>query len=449
MNPSEIYDAVRTILSTTMNNVHMDGFSLNARLNEDLYLDSVLLLEVFLNLELEYGLSMPEQAIAEQDLNTVSDLIALFAPRTKLPDFALTGGTVDEGVHGEAYYDLKVHCFISCLCDGLKKSGIDHRPFYFGVWDAKFAISDQFGLQYHSPDITQDFFRDWFTRLYKVPIHQWYDPHRSKTENLETLIELVDNRSESVSVMVMLDMFHLPERENKFNQNPFPHFLMLRTTTDPDTWFVHDPDFRWEGVIARNKVAHAIMRPTVGGGYVFDNATAQSPNPDDISAFFEACFIRDRNPLVDAVCTIVNAHVEQRNGLRISNLAVAVRELPVIIIRKYAYEHGFAFFWRALKLPAAEFETWCEVIDSLVQALKSLHYACMKLSQTQDLNHLSNVHDKIREANDLEKRIKDRLGEIFLQWKESHIRMSDYENHAETSNSPHEPSLKKIPLQAT
>jgi hypothetical protein len=47
--------------------------------------------------------------------------------------------------------------------------------------------------------------------------------------------------------MVMLDLFHLPERENKFNQNPFPHYLMLEKTDDPRVWQVNDPDFRWEG----------------------------------------------------------------------------------------------------------------------------------------------------------------------------------------------------------
>ena len=54
--------------------------------------------------------------------------------------------------------------------------------------------------------------------------------------------------------MVMLDMFHLPERENKFNQNPFPHFLMLEKHEAPSLFRVLDPDYRWEGEIARDTV---------------------------------------------------------------------------------------------------------------------------------------------------------------------------------------------------
>lgn len=419
MRQSEILTAIHTVLSEQMMHPHLDGFDLQARLNEDLYLDSVLILQIFLNLELEYGLSVPEEAIAKQDIEIVADLVALYEPKDiaiAVPAFALTGGTADEGVHGEAYYDIKVHCFVSCVCDGLKRRGLDHRPFYFGVWDAKFAVGDRFELLYHAPEISQEFLRAWFERLYGVTVSDWYDAEKTKIENLATLLDLVENRSETGSVMVMLDMFHLPERENKFNQNPFPHYLMLQITSEPQTWFVHDPDYRWEGEIAREKVIHAIMQPTVGGGYVFDTAGAKTPEPEDLQAFFEVCFIGDTNPLVDAVRTIVKAHLDGTGGIVLSELTAAVRELPVITIRKYAYEHGFAFFWRALKLPAAEFESWCEEIEALVQSLKTLHYACMKLSQTGDRALAVPVFERLDEADRLETKLKAKLAEAFDVW---------------------------------
>ncbi|WP_113132567.1 DUF6005 family protein [Hyphomicrobiales bacterium] len=419
MSENEILAAIETVLTEKMAHGHMEGFGPDARLNEDLYLDSVLILEIFLNLELEYGLSVPEEAIAKQEIETVGDLVLLYLPKTTatvVPAFPLTGGTTDEGVHGEAYYDIKVHCFVSCVSDGLKRNGLDQRPFYFGVWDAKFAVSERFELLYHAPDITQEFFRGWFERLYGVSVVEWYDPARTKLDNLAVLTGLLKQRSETGSVMVMLDMFHLPERENKFNQNPFPHYLMLQETADPETWFVHDPDYRWEGEIAKEKVIHAIMQPTVGGGYVFDNAEARAPHAEDLKAYFEACFIRDRNPLVDAVREIVTAHLDERDGLTLSNLGAAVRELPVITIRKYAYEHGFAFYWRALKLPAAEFEKWCEEIEALVQALKTLHYACMKLAQTGNRALAGAVFERLDEADRLETKLKAKLAEVFDLW---------------------------------
>lgn len=430
MTRDEILTAIETVLSQHMAHPHMDGFALKARLNEDLYLDSVLMLQVFLNLELEFGLAMPEEAIAKQDVETVDDLVGLYlpkpaapslpAPALPVPSFPLTGGTADEGVHGEAYYDIKVHCFVSCVSDGLKKQGLDQRPLYFGVWDAKFAISERHQLRYHADDITQESFRSWFERLYGVSVREWYDATLSKEENLAVMTDLVKARGDTGSVMVMLDMFHMPERENKFNQDPFPHYLMLEETEDPDIWFVNDPDFRWEGRMEREKVIHAIMQPTVGGGYVFDISQARVPAPEDIAGFFESCFIADRNPIVDAVRGIVTAHLEGRNGLKLSDLVLAARELPVLTIRKYAYEHGFAFFWRALKLPAGEFEGWCEEIEALVQSLKSLHYACMKLSQTGDREQSRAVFDALDEADSIEFRLKAKLGEVFDAWRDRH-----------------------------
>lgn len=421
MSENEILAAIETVLTEKMAHGHMEGFGTDARLNEDLYLDSVLILEIFLNLELEYGLSVPEEAIAKHEIETVGDLVSLYLPKTTgtvVPAFPLTGGTADEGVHGEAYYDIKVHCFVSCVSDGLKRNGMDQRPFYFGVWDAKFAVSDRFELLYHAPDITQEFFRGWCERLYGVSVVEWYDPARTKLDNLAVLLGLLKQRSETGSVMVMLDMFHLPERENKFNQNPFPHYLMLQETADPEAWFVHDPDYRWEGEIAKEKVIHAIMQPTVGGGYVFDNAEARAPYAEDLKAYFEACFVRDRNPLVDAVREIVTAHLDERDGLTLSNLGAAVRELPVITVRKYAYEHGFAFYWRALKLPAAEFEKWCEEIEALVQALKTLHYACMKLARAGDRALAGAVFERLDEADRLEAKLKAKLAEVFDLWSD-------------------------------
>ncbi|OJG00092.1 DUF6005 family protein [Pararhizobium antarcticum] len=420
MTRDEIMAAVQTILSEQMMHPHLEGFGPLARLNEDLYLDSVLILQIFLNLELEYGLAMPEKAISQQDVVTVEDLAGLFDPEAVDPASAVqtVPAFVGEGVHGEAAYDIKVHCFVSCVCEAVKRAGLDHRPFYFGVWDAKFAVTDRWQLRYHAADISQEFFRGWFERLYAVSVREWYDPAMTKIENLAVLLDLVETRPETGYVMVMLDMFHLPERENKFNQNPFPHYLMLAKTEDPQNWFVLDPDYRWQGDIARDKVIHAILQPTVGGGYVFDRAEARAPQDEDLRAYFDACFVSDRNPLLDSLREIVAAHVEERDGTRLADLDLALRELPVITIRKYAYEHGFAFFWRALKLPAAEFDVWCDDIEALVNALKALQYAAMKLAQTGDRAFLPPVLAHLDQCDRLETRVKGKLAEIFALWCE-------------------------------
>lgn len=54
---------------------------------------------------------------------------------------------------------IKVHCFVSCVCEAVKKTeGADHRPYYFGVWDADFDVLENGVLTYHSKRIDHNFF---------------------------------------------------------------------------------------------------------------------------------------------------------------------------------------------------------------------------------------------------------------------------------------------------
>ncbi|MGE7413960.1 DUF6005 family protein [Methylobacterium tarhaniae] len=412
--------AIGTVLREEMNHPHLDLFGPQARLNEDLYLDSVQVLQLILSLELNLGLSIPEEAIARQDLSTVADLAALVA-REPAAEAPVAPEAPSDGVHGELPYDLKIHCFVSCVCDGLKARRIDHRPFYFLIWDAEFAITDDSRLAYHSDAMDHEAFRHWFERLYGVPIVPWYDHSRSKDENVATLLDLLARRDPDESVMVMLDMFHLPERENKFNQNPFPHYLLVSLTEDPDLWQVRDPDFRWEGRIERDRMLNAIRQPSVAGGYRFDPSRARPPADADLAAFFEACFVPDANPLIDAVQAIVAAHAEGRGGLTLAALGGALRELPVITIRKWAYEHGFAFFWRALRWPDAGFQQVCDEIETLVNGLTALHYAVLKLARTEDPAQAAAVMAKLDELDAVEFSLKRQLAAAYRAWHAAHL----------------------------
>ena len=422
MNRDAVIEAIGTVLREQMRHSHLDRFGPEARLNEDLYLDSVQLLQLILELEMVLGLPVSEEVINRQDISTVADLAALLVPDAEgaqgaQVQVAGTEGLPSEGVHGEMPYDLKIHCFVSCVCDGLKKRGIDHRPFYALIWDAEFSITDGSRLAYHSEAMDHEAFRYWFERLYSVPLHSWYDHSRSKEENVACLLKLLENQGPGECIMVMLDMFHLPERENKFNQNPFPHYLMLELTDDPAIWQVRDPDFRWEGPIERDKLLKAIRQPTVAGGYRFDPSLAQPPGDEDLAAFFEACLRLDANPLIDATRAIVSAHAEGRNGLRLADVGEALRELPVVTIRKWAYEHGFAFFWRALRWPDKEFQAVCDEIEVLVNGLTAMQYAVLKLARTGDAALVAAVLEKLDELDAVEFSIKRQLAAAKEAWR--------------------------------
>ncbi|KKD58474.1 phosphopantetheine-binding protein [Grimontia sp. AD028] len=410
MEREQLIASIRQVLSDNMQNAHMEKFSESARLNEDLYLDSVLILQLILHLELDLGLTVPEENITAADYATVSSL-ADFLCRIERNEPA-------PKAQEEEFEDVKVHCFVSCVCESLKRKGIDHRPFYFGVWDATFTISENYQLQYHSDEINHGSFLEWYHRLYGVALAPWYDEGKTKQENIEEMQRLLATKAETSHLMVMLDMYQLPERENKFNQNPFPHYVMLENTHDPKNLFMSDPDFRWEGELESARIFNAISQPSVAGGYLLDETGLKHADDRDVQAYFEACFIADGNPLTSAIRRILDAHVRGYAGVKLTDLSLALREIRVIAVRKYAYEHGFAFFWRALGLPDDDFEIWCDVIEELIQTYSRIQYQIMKLAETGDLDLQVEIYALLNKQDRTEFRIKKRLNEVYRDWCE-------------------------------
>ncbi|PSW11050.1 phosphopantetheine-binding protein [Photobacterium sanctipauli] len=424
MNYQQTVEAIKNVLQESMKSPHLASFHEQARLNEDLYLDSVQVLQLMLHLELDLGLKIPDDNIAKQDYETVASLARFLGRISDSHDGeheaayqsneVASASTAQE----EEFEDVKVHCFVSCVCEPLKRAGIDHRPFYFDVWDAEFTVTDNYQLCYHSDDIDHQGFRFWYKKLFGGELVAWYDPDKSKQQNLDTMMSLLATKPESTSLMVMLDMHHLPERENKFSQNPFPHYVLLKQTEHPDTLYMSDPDFRWEGELATERVANAIAQPTVAGGYYFDEQHLHPASDEAVKAYFDACFIPDRNPLPEAIREILSCHLQDDNDLALKDLSLALREIRVIAVRKYAYEHGFAFFWRALGLPDDDFEHWCDVIEDLVETYSKVQYQVMKLAQTQDTALATGIFALLDKQEATENRIKRRLQEAYIDWCE-------------------------------
>lgn len=220
--------------------------------------------------------------------------------------------------------------------------------------------------------------------------------------------------------MAMVDMFQLPERINEFSKDPFPHYLMVGPTAAPDAWMVDDPDYRWEGVLEKSRVENAARQPTVSGGYVLWERGVRPPRPCDISGYYQASMNLRTNPVTEAVRGVVRAHLlgRDRNGhtLAVSQLGRALEELPVLSIRKYAYEHGLAFFWRELSLPEEEFDGWCDVIAELVKTYKLVHFHAVKLAMSGDRALGQRLLDLLDEQDRREFRIKRRIDDAYHRW---------------------------------
>ncbi|MEC1178426.1 DUF6005 family protein [Metasolibacillus meyeri] len=310
---------------------------------------------------------------------------------------------------------IKVHCFVSCVCEVIKKTkDVDHRPYYFGVWDADFDVLDNGVLTYHSDRIDHHFFQTWYEMLYGIKLYKWYDEEQSKEENVNKLLTLLENKTSHQHVMVMLDLSMLPERENKFHQRPFPHYVMLETTENEAEWFMYDPDFRWEGSLPKDRIIAAIQEPSVEGGYYFDSKEVIAPTTETVEAYFNTCLKLHHNPMTEAVTDIIKMYLEGKEN--IVKLPIALKQLPVLAIRKYAYEHAFAFFWEALGRDEEGFETWCNEIERLVNGYTTIQYRAMKFAMTQDLSVAEDIFAKLEQQNLLEFKIKQGLQECFQAW---------------------------------
>lgn len=74
MSKTDIIEDIRVIMTDVMQLPHMEQFRAEARLNQDLYLDSVQFLQLLLNLELEKGYDIPEDALSSEAFVSVDSL---------------------------------------------------------------------------------------------------------------------------------------------------------------------------------------------------------------------------------------------------------------------------------------------------------------------------------------------------------------------------------------
>ncbi|UTF61543.1 DUF6005 family protein [Gilvimarinus sp. DA14] len=400
---SDFISQLRDLVAQNLPRIDVAAVHTGAHLTYDLGLDSIELMQLLVLLETQAGYQIPDYALDADKLQTVADLQQLLC-------------TQEQDTVGEPELDVKVHCVVSCLCHSIKQQGLDHRPFYFGVWDAEVFIDAQHQLRYHSDKVDHDFFIRWYQRLYGAKVTQWYDHGLSKQNNIDTLSAMLQHRPDWQQLMVMLDMYRLPERENRFALDPFPHYVLLENATSDEDLWMWDPDFRWEGNLKRERVMQAIASPAVAGGYTLDTRPLHAPYAADIDAYFNACFNPQQNHLTDAVETIIQHHLP--GGAQApTQLGKALAELPVLAIRKYAYEHGLAFFWRELNQPAQEFERWCDAIEILVKGFDKLLYQANKWAMTQTGADLEQLLELVAEQNRRELNIKQAVREARDQWR--------------------------------
>lgn len=74
---SNRHAAIEAVLRQHLPNARLSAFAGSARLNADLAIDSIMLLQLIVHLELEHGLNLPEETLLTHQLETVDDLAGL------------------------------------------------------------------------------------------------------------------------------------------------------------------------------------------------------------------------------------------------------------------------------------------------------------------------------------------------------------------------------------
>ncbi len=81
----QIIEAMFQVLSEKMSHNKLDAFQSDARFLEDLALDSSLVLQMLMFLELDHGLGIPEDALMNKDFETVRSVAQLMYETQNLP----------------------------------------------------------------------------------------------------------------------------------------------------------------------------------------------------------------------------------------------------------------------------------------------------------------------------------------------------------------------------
>ncbi|MNW43723.1 hypothetical protein D3C74_209340 [compost metagenome] len=312
---------------------------------------------------------------------------------------------------------IKVHCIVSCLCEVIREERalLDYRPMYFGLWDAAFDVTEQGEITYYQHDLDHSHYFRSYRALFGVTVVEWYDKNKHKNENLDTLLTLLDEETPGRYVMAQIDMSYMPERENKFHQKPFPHFLILTKTEDDHKWMMLDPDFRWRGIVDKEQVVHAFLENPFGGGFYVDANELVESSVMAVDRYFQQGFT-EHNELTNLLKTLIPQMVDGKYGYSLDDLTLAVRQLPVLAIRKYSYEHAMMYFIEEAGLSDETFDAYTDLVERIVQGFHSVQYMAIKMSMTGKTDLLDAVMNKLEEMDGIETAVKNELNRLYQLW---------------------------------
>ncbi|WP_342472210.1 petrobactin biosynthesis protein AsbD [Metasolibacillus sp. FSL H7-0170] len=76
MTRQQLIKSIYTIMENSLAMQTLSSFHEDARLNEDLYMDSIMVLQLILHIELDIGISIPDEMLVPKDFQTVGTLVS-------------------------------------------------------------------------------------------------------------------------------------------------------------------------------------------------------------------------------------------------------------------------------------------------------------------------------------------------------------------------------------
>ncbi|MBO0587193.1 petrobactin biosynthesis protein AsbD [Sporosarcina sp. E16_8] len=84
MTREQLIKSIYDILEKSLELQTLSSFNEDARLNEDLYMDSIMVLQLILHLELDLGISIPDEILVPKDFKTIGTLVSFLEKQQKV-----------------------------------------------------------------------------------------------------------------------------------------------------------------------------------------------------------------------------------------------------------------------------------------------------------------------------------------------------------------------------
>ena len=98
-----------------------------------------------------------------------------------------------------------------------------------------------------------------------------------------------------------------------------------------------------------------------------------------------------------------------------------VKQLPVLAIRKYSYEHALMYFIEQSETQSADFDHYAGLVEQIVKGFNNVRYQSVKMAMTGNKALLSSIMARLDEMNRTETMVKHELYRLYRLWRRRRI----------------------------